>query len=288
MTHLVQTARVIVADYDGTCADTFAKSPNGVGVNEASAIAIGRIMGQIGEAAYQAIGGLQNRSPTALIAALLEVADSDKMLDCARCHAARNFDKLIGCVPKDKGAAIDFDTDVLGSTVELYVREKLSVLLGELNRHQQTGWPMPYPGVLEFCRAVQSHRMPFAVLSSGHECFISRWFELWGVVPDVLVTDDDLRGLPGVTPEQRSKPNGYLAEYLLDRLTEHRPWVRMVHPAQILYLGDDAEKDGELAATAGFSFGHFCPGTEGLQQTGRDSFCFGNWHDLLDCLSRRS
>ena len=55
--------QAFVYDFDGTIANTFVPSPNGIGVNDACRMAVGTMFGADGFAVFDEIGGLRNRSP---------------------------------------------------------------------------------------------------------------------------------------------------------------------------------------------------------------------------------
>ena len=54
---------LFVLDFDGNLANTFAPSPNGIGVHKAYETAVFKLFGQSGLNKYLETGGLKNRAP---------------------------------------------------------------------------------------------------------------------------------------------------------------------------------------------------------------------------------
>jgi hypothetical protein len=220
---------LLVLDFDGTSADTFGDSPNGINVHVASAHAVRRVFGDNGMAVYRDIGGLQNREPGELVRLILQHLESNSQV-----HTP----------------------EVL---TEWYVTAKLAVLIPEISRE----WPKMYPGVKDLFQGAAEGRIPVntAIASSGHDEFIHRVFEVNQTPqPDILVTSDVLRNR-SLPHRQRYKPFTYqLAEV-------HRQWLRMdtgslasdtanaytgrnLGKPYIAYAGDDPARDGGLALQA--------------------------------------
>lgn len=292
---------LIAFDFDGTLADTFAKSPRGIGVNEASAQAVKDLFGKEGERALQSIGGLRNRAPVELINALLVQGDKTAMTGQAREYARKNIDELFGNVPSGKGVALaplledgEVDPSVLA---EAFVRRKLSILTKEISPE----WPKPMEGLVDALSAIRALgrdgvSVRIGVLSSGHELFIRKCFEVWGIpAPDILITDDDLRGVKQLSSEAKIKPSVHLLAKL------HQAWrrARGLRPDDIdlalekkmrteglMYAGDDQHRDGRLALQSDVLFGWYKPGN-GEEELGENPllFRFSHWDELTEFLT---
>jgi FMN phosphatase YigB (HAD superfamily) len=202
-----QSETAFVLDFDGTVADTFTPSPSGVGVSEAYEYAIQEVFGEATLQHYLASGGLQNRSPRAVVESLQ-----------------------------------DFTTLQVGEVTEQLVELKVAHLLKHAwGQRLEDGalWPRLMPGFAKFwvrlcCRPEISR----VILSSGHRRLIEETFEMNGLVqPHLVVSDDDVRRLP----VPLSKPDTRLWEFMLARAAE----VAMQFQRAV-YIGDDPEKDGLL------------------------------------------
>jgi phosphoglycolate phosphatase-like HAD superfamily hydrolase len=216
------TERVLILDFDGTIADTFAPSPQGVTTQSAYERALGAMFGSPELDKYRREGGLMNRSPTQVI------------LD-------------LGIQP-DK---------VTAATEEL-VQRKLEYLIPEIGRVTASGdiWPKLTPGFMQFWQSAQRLAdrgyVRIASVSSGHMAFIKRTFEVHHLeLPSVVVTDDELRH-DHIPLRQRSKPNPFMLNLAADSLG-------LPDLSTAVYFGDDAVKDGWMARAAGVPFLRFDP-----------------------------
>lgn len=292
---------LIAFDFDGTLADTFAKSPNGIGVNEASAQAVEDLFGEEGARALSAVGGLKNRAPVELIQALIAKGDVAQMTKSAREYVKKNIDELFGNVPQGKGVPLaplleegEVEPAVLA---EAFVRRKLAILTKEISPE----WPKPMEGLVDALSAIRAlsegeAQIKIAVLSSGHELFIRKCFLQWDIPPpDILITDDDLRGVKHLGAEAKVKPSVYLLAKL------HQAWrrARGLRPDEIdvplegrmrkegmMYAGDDQHRDGQLALSHDVLFGWYRPG-EGDEEVGANPllFRFRHWDELTEFLT---
>lgn len=250
MRTMLQNARLAAFDFDGTIADTFAKSPNGVDVVAAYEHALDTMFGKIG--VLESVGGLKNRAPTELVRDILQTQPG--LLAQGLRAYERHRERLASLMPKGKGIALtplngQNRVDLLG---ELLVRLKLELLLREVG----PAWPRPFDGVLELFRELNAADKNIAIITSGHEPFIRKCFREWGVpCPTIVLSDDDLRPLPG-SIEEKSKPSRILIHYLLMMAHQARVSVRW---HDVVYFGDDLRKDGGLARNAGLPFGWFNP-----------------------------
>ena len=243
-----------VFDFDNTIAQTFEPSPNGVNVTHAYDCALEQLFGRAN--LLDALGGLRNRTATEVV-----------------CDVLAKFPALR-----------EVASHVVGSTMiallpEALVRLKLGVLLKEIGRGADgTIWPKPCEGVFDVLTALRRQNTRIAIISSGHEPFIRRSFELWGEqCPNPMVTDDDLRRLK-CPAEKKAKPSPLLFELLYQKLG-----VRgKEEVGRIIYFGDDLLKDGQLARNSGVSFGWYNPrGVPALFELGGGSFYFDRWQRLI-------
>ena len=228
----------LVLDFDGTVANTFELNPNGLGVSEAYENAVGVLFGLEALGQYRSSGGLKNRSPREVVRGL-----------------------------QIQGFLSDGDTAQL---TENLVRLKIECLTSGIGQPLQDGalWPRLTLGFAEFWVQVRKNPETFtAILSSGHQAFITKTFEVHKLVlPHLTVTDDESRALP----EPLSKPDPRLWQYMVERAN-----MPLLNP---VYIGDDQGKDGGLARNSGVPFLHFAPvGTNAYGHEGT----FADWRDIL-------
>lgn len=258
--------KLMIIDFDGNAANTFTASPNGIGVKEAYEIAIHNIFGDTGERLYRKIGSLQNRAPSELVADLFSAAkDSQELINHGKVFHENQNGNLSRFVPEGKGAGLTWNDSQPETTLaEMLVLRKLELLTAEIGPE----WPKPFEGVLSFLKQCEEKGIKVIILSSGHELFIKKVFQLWGVKAPEMITDDDLRGK---TP-YLSKPNPALIEFVLKKAPKCTP---------IYYLGDDPIKDGQLAINAGIPFGWFNPSREKSSVAlPENTIEFQNWKEL--------
>lgn len=228
----------LVLDFDGTMANTFEPSPSGVGVHEAYHHAVLTTLGDGALAHYCKSGGLRNRAPREVVEELFDAGF---------------------------GTGLDLTT-----ATEHLVTSKIQCLLtrafGQLCV-DGAPWPRLTNGFGAFWRMVKERQeIATVILSSGHEDCIVRTFEMHNLpVPDLIVSDDDLRALP----EPLCKPDPRLWQYMLGK--SKFTFVNAV------YVGDDVVKDGELAANSGVQFFHFAP--EGTPRHGHEG-TFADWREF--------
>lgn len=221
-----QNPYLIAMDFDGTMAATFEPSPQGMNVNIASERAIESAFGPKGLEVYRVeLGGLRNREPG----------------------------ELIRLMRKKMGIPLS-PLDLRQQTVD-YIREKLHHLTSEIS----PTWPRLYPGVKELLLAIENEEFPIdiAIISSGHDEFIRRVFQVNEIQsPKILVTSDIIRER-NMPKREKFKPHTYqLAE-------AHRQWIagldssergsyigRSQGKQRMIYIGDDPHKDGGLAMKA--------------------------------------
>ena len=252
-----------VFDFDGTIAKTFTPSPSGIGVNEVTKMAVCRVFGMPGLAVFDLIGGLRNRAPIEIIGAM--ISQAPKLAWFAR----RTFDSLhfrsSEFIKSGAGVPLvwpDSDSDVEGViavATELFVRAKIAIYIPEIRMWPSGLWPIPCDGIVNCLKRIISRNVPWAILSSGHEFFIKETFNLWGAeYPKIMVTDDDLRGSL-LRLKERSKPHKAVFDFLLDRWKRQDPRIAGIDTNQIVYVGDDPNKDGLLAQNTGTRFVWYNP-----------------------------
>lgn len=258
-------------DFDGTLADTFTPSPNNIGVNEAYRLAVKKVFGREGLAVYNKIGGLQNRSPMELVCNLLDFEE-----------------RLILEIEEGIPIGDNFFSEI----AEMIVREKLSSLLGEIDER----WPLPFPRALKTLEVISNLLASIAVLSSGHEQFITKTFEIWNLSrPNFLVTEDDIRWRKyPANVYKRVKPATFPFAIL------HQRWLKKMavnnsnlllaakeSRQRVVYFGDDPIKDGGLACNVGVPFGWFnSNGKKDSHYFPEGSFIFSDWNQVAEFLCK--
>lgn len=242
--------RLLVFDFDGTVADTFTQSAGGMGVEQAVAHSLRDVLGEEAECYFLETGGLRNRAPSELIEGILSRGN------CLG-HARKFFDNhaanLSAYVPEGKGVPLEWvNGSSVGLIVELFVRRKLEIFSDHISDTPSSeAWPQPIDGFCEFWKGLGgSSEAVTAILSSGHDFFIEKFFRLWSLPqPDFLLTDDDMRARVRCNLPVLEKPNPLLFT-CLKRLVEAK-----VGQCEIAaYYGDSLEKDGEMAQRAGIPF----------------------------------
>lgn len=292
---------LLVCDYDGTLFRTFEPSINGVDVHKAYEDGILSIFGQQGLEIYRTIGELQNRAPGELVRDILNAGERENLVTSARNFLISQENFLNSLVPDGKGAELNWDDNPVEVITEMLIRCKLSQLIKEIGLEFPNGdkWPRPCAGVFKLIEAInelKEHgiKIDLAILSSGHERFIKKTFDVWTIpCPEVLVTDDDMRGKTyPEDPKKRVKPAATLFEMV------HLTWAIAKYGAGIeklelldfvretrqrmAYFGDDPIKDGQLAKNANVPFGLFS------STKNKDLISFGNWSVVADLLKERA
>ena len=168
---------LLICDFDGTIANTFAPSPSNIGIGEAYRLAVEKLFGEEALKYYISAGGLRNRNPGEVVKNL-----------------------------QDQGFGE-------GVTAEDLVHAKLGHLLQEIGPE----WPRPCRGFVEFYKVIEEmDGLEVAILSSGHTDFIKKTFSVWGLdPPQIMLTDDDFRGYnPPLPLERFSKPSPLLMDLI--------------------------------------------------------------------------
>lgn len=227
-------AQLLAKDFDGTVAQTFEKSPNGIGVTETYLLAVESMFGVKAIDQYLEAGGLRNRAPVEVVQEL----------------------------------APDATGDELNQLVNQFNGAKLGVLLEEVGSLFPDGtvWSRPTAGYLDLRERVEEARsagllIDDLVLSSGHESFIRKTYKAWSVGQPTHVVDEEAirRQALSLPIRQLVKPSPVLMDvvhntwrqgYGLLAVSDHSPSER----DRIIYIGDDPAKDGELAKSSGIDF----------------------------------
>jgi hypothetical protein len=280
-------------DFDGTIAQTFEPSPNGVGVNEACIAAILVLFGEKGVACFHRLNGLRNRSPRELIELMLKSEERPYFIQSAFDYFRKHRHSLEQFVPKDKGYPLVWSRRNPVSVIsEIFVRIKLSLLIDEIGTKFPNGdkWPRPCKGALKFFKAIQreNQRVPnsvhTAIVSSGHDLFIQKVFEMWGIeCPALLLTDDTMRRKQfdeEGDPAKYMKPSPYLLEIVDAQCVKAYPSVFSAKE-EMIYFGDDLIKDGNLAKNYGIPFGYFDPSVPAFTKTA-SGFTFSDWSEIIN------
>lgn len=244
--------QLLAMDFDGTIARTFEDSPNEVNVEVAYEEAVLEIFGHRALGKYIGSGGLRNRAP-------IEVAQ-----------------QLSG----------ESEQSVLNELTDKIVCAKLDVLVGEIGQKFQNGdtWPRPTAGFMEFYDALQRRDpedpVDRLIISSGHNSFIRRTHTAWGIfAPSKIISEESMRALGGATDISKLvKPSPALMNiaYNLwrgDNLLDLESSIPEEYRQEILYVGDDPDKDGLLAASSGVGFVLI-----GKKTSAED------WKTVMDCL----
>ena len=303
-------------DFDGTVADTFTKSPSGIGVKEAYEQAILDIFGEEGKNIYNELGRLKNRAPSELVKAILdhaqELSKREELIKRAKEFYITFKNDLTGLVPEKKGVPLQWPEPPEDSPekiiAELLVRKKLEILSDEIGKQFPDGslWPRPCAGFIPFWWELQSIKnecgITTAIISSGHEKFIEKVFSIYGLpLPNILVTEDDIRGRKYPQEMERRVKPGELSFALA-----HQQWLRRIgkepttytiedlksqRPYEV-YFGDDPNKDGEMARKAGVIFGWYNPKGESITTSSTSIsfkfFGFEDWQRVAEILTEQS
>jgi hypothetical protein len=227
-------AQLLAKDFDGTVAQTFEKSPNGLGVHEVHEIIIDSMFGQDALETYLRNGGLRNRPP----------------------------DKVV------QEAAPDADEDELERLTADFIEQKLSISLSEIGTRFPDGeiWPRPTRGYLELCESIAAARsegrlIDDIIISSGHEPFIEKTYRAWNIgQPTHVLAEDTVRRFALDLPiDQRVKPSPVLMDIARQMWRDSysdglAPDASDDELRRIVFVGDDPVNDGELAKNSGVDF----------------------------------
>lgn len=289
---------LVAIDFDETVAHTFEQSPNGVGVKKAYDNAIKNIFGDEGMQIYvDKLGGLQNRSPSHLVDLILRESINSHLELSASQFFEENISRLLSLMPpsriKERLCKREIDNEII---TELVIIEKLSYLFNEVGNNLQDGqiWPRLCNGFDCFYQTIEDINteeedivIDIAIVSSGHDEFIKKTFLTHDLKPpEIIITDDTIRGKKYPALEKRVKPKPY--PFAL----AHREWLRdqnicSKHSRKnIVYIGDDPNKDGSLAKNCDVLFGLFDPRSHCKLELSENRFSFSDWRELADTLQK--
>ncbi|HEV7454360.1 MAG TPA: hypothetical protein VGO07_03815 [Candidatus Saccharimonadales bacterium] len=239
-------ARLVATDFDGTTHNTFESGPDIYSVDEVYRIAVEQTFDFDSDALrrYTDEGEHGNRTPAEIVHSLAPRATQE------------GVERL---------------------TSEL-VAAKLTILLRQIGRPLADGapWPRPVPGFVDCWNAVTAARqngdiINTAFISAGHASFIRLVLRASGLEqPDILVTEETIRGLNSPLPPSRLSKPVPLALMLakVQWLNMHGAWLTGDLSSErvnerITMIGDSAEKDGGLAGNLGVDFIHVAEGDTG-------------------------
>lgn len=238
-----QLSRLLALDFDNTIALTEESGPSGMTVSKAYEQAFSLVGGPAMVELFINMGGHGNNAPAEIVSGLVSE---------------------------------DSPSELRQEITERIVEAKLNVLLDQVGQGLEDGspWPRLTPGFADFWQRPGSTNsespIHTAIISSGHETFIRKTFDVHKLrQPDILVSDDDIRPLEHSRGHSRLfKPGTY--PFAL----AHRRWLELYgltggnynHSAateakkRVLYVGDDLVKDGGLAKNSGIRFIHLDKG----------------------------
>lgn len=274
----LENTLLFLSDSDGTICNPFELSPKGIGIEKAYKLAVKDIFGQQGLNIYNKNGGLNNRSPTQVITSLIELGGK-KLLDKSYKSLMDYPNHLDGLIPIGKGVPLEWKSDdPVPVLTELMVRYKLSYFINEIGSILPDGsiWPKLYPGFSLFFNNLKNNKnSEFGIISSGHEIFIKKVFEVHKLEPPkIIITDDDTRGLTHLPAPQRSKPSKILISMAIDQFMQQNQISKIdthFFKNHTVYTGDDIYKDGMLAINYGIQFLLFDP----LKKTKQEELSIG-------------
>ncbi len=295
---------LIIVDFDETLAKTFSPSPNGITVQSAYSKAVKSIFGTSGLIIFEQQGGLNNRAPLEVVYDILRDGNKSELTAYAQNFLVKEGEYLDQLIPREKAIPLVWQSWNPHNTItEMLVRCKLSHLMKEIGTELKNGekWPVPCNGVLEFFKTLdilgqnEKAGINVAILSSGHDEFIQKTFELWDLkCPSILITDDDMRKLMyPIDPMEIVKPS-----VKLFNLTNLLWFTHIVGPIyneldligfvtenrkRMVYCGDDLVKDGQLSEAAEVPFGWFSSETKNYTLN-CPTFTFSDWGNVAKTL----
>ena len=231
--HNIKLVQTLVLDFGGTLARTFDSCEGVLSVHGAVEKVIYDMLGKYALHIYRERGGLRNRAPTEIISELILLCELNPSL----------HDEL----------------------TEEFVKRKVAILTDQISPE----WPLPTPGCVGYLRHFSDVGLQLGIISTGHETFIRRCFEMWGLkMPMAIVSEDDMRGRKTLPLHDRVKPSPALFRVFLEKLP--------VDPGEVLYVGDDPEKDGQFAANSGLRFCLYDPSG----QRRNSGVAISHWNEL--------
>lgn len=246
----MSAAKMLGLDFDGTISLTYETAPGIKGVDEAYAEAIEATMGMVALDQFLLQGGAMHRTPAEIV---------------------KSFE------PSLEAEEID--------ALAIQIRDaKLSVLLDQIGSPLPEGgcWPRLSNGFEDLWGSINNapkdNLIGTAVISAGHAEFIVKCFDICSLPqPEIIVTDDSLvaMGYGDMPAELRAKPNPTVLLVAKSLWLGSHEEINGISNQQIMYVGDDANKDAGLALNCGVGFELLQPHT--AEQTWQR---VGQWLDL--------
>lgn len=263
---------MVEVDFDETCFTTFISRGNGVEVHQAYEMALELVLGQEARQDFSDYNGLSNRAPLDVIVGL--ISENPRLINNALDHAKEFFahpdditDIGLGLVARfaNRGT-LDHDELTLRAITEMLVIRKKEVLVPQITAE----WPMAVKGFDEAWLDIAERqktderwaRVHTAIVSSGHTDFIQLVLDGAGMPrPDVYMTDDEMRRQ--VHPLTKPDPyalqlvrNAWQNAYLIGPELRKSAAFEAETKSRSVYIGDDHDKDGRMAANDGIKFLH--------------------------------
>lgn len=249
------------------------------------------------------VGGLRNRAPTELVEAMMRVGNAEAIISGGEDFLKANAQRLNGLVAEGKGVQLGINQPVgIRELGELVVRQKLAMLKDQIGAANPDGtiWPALTNGFADFWNIIQQInergkvRLDTAVISSGHDKAIEDTFRAHGLnQPDLMITDDDIRGMDqprlsrlrnkpgpltlGLAYRDWRKIEGFAAEH-------NNTFAPIERAGQIAYFGDDPKKDILLGQRSQVTAGLFKEGETYHTDRGSGVVTFGNWRSIGNVL----
>lgn len=236
---------LLISDFNNTAFSTKRE------VEAASYMAVGKIFGEA-TAKYckNELGGLQNRSPSELMHALIP------------------------------------DNRNIFAFTKSYVEERFNILESKIGKD----WPEPCEGFVDFYQEIVAREIDFAIVSSGHRSFIEKTFKAKDlVIPNIIVSDDEIKKHAYLPQVRRDKPATLPMDMAYCQWLNQVGYCYggakygQEIPAKdnIIYFGDSLLKDGKMAERAGVKFGWFVSESAYKNEPEKRRFTFGNWKEII-------
>lgn len=282
---------LIASDFDGTLFNTAYSDSKIIGVHEAYQMAFEIMVGQGSRDDYDIISSIANGdAPSEMINKLLK-RNREHFLNKAReVYESGTINYLGYLLPECKNQQFVWnDSNPEATMSQMLIGIKLKILLDQIGKRTEKNkiWPTPCEDSLIFLQTIQQLKqeevpIDLAVISSGHENFITLTFAIWKAPqPDILVTEDDIRPRRyPIEEERRFKPGQF------PLALAHHKWLRQQglngdnrsfvsnaaeSKKRMMYIGDDLYKD-TLMAYNGNVVGYLHPQTP--------------WQTIAEMLSR--
>jgi len=263
---------MLAVDFDETCFTTFISHGKGIEVHEAYEISVEQVLGPDARQDFSDYGGLSNRAPLDVIESLLTT--EPRLITHALAHAQDHFANPADITDIGLGLIARFADRDRPDHDELTVRAITEMLVARKKEHliPQIGpdWPQPVRGFDTFWNNIRTRRaaderwkrVHTAIVSSGHTDFIRKTLQVAGLAdPDVYMTDDEMRRQ--VRPRTKPDPyalqlvrNAWMNAYLVPKERQADDDFMKHTKGRSVYIGDDTDKDGNMATNDGIRFIH--------------------------------